>query len=107
MGSHAGRMYGAELMDVSVTREKAGVYICVAVIIAYALIGFLQMIAPLVGVTIPPPPANWDTTMQGLALTGLGFLIGKQTTSQPAVVTSTPLAAAGDTSTTTTVQKTE
>lgn len=94
-------------MDTAVTREKAGVYVCVAVIMAYALIGFIQMVAPIIGVTIPPPPANWDTTMQGLALTGLGYLIGKQSTQQPAVLTSTPIAAVGDTSTTTTIQKTE
>ncbi|KQT03225.1 MULTISPECIES: hypothetical protein [unclassified Rhizobium] len=79
-------------MDSSTYRERAGVLVSALVVIALILVGPSQMIAQLLTGQTVAFDNTWVVTIAGLAGTAFGFLIGKQSSNQPATttITSTP-----------------
>lgn len=65
-------------------REYAGALIAFIIVIAFVSIGFVQLAIVVFHGTSVPAPQDWMAAMLSLASAALGFLIGKQTTGQPA-----------------------
>ncbi len=66
-------------MDNSTYRERAGTLICIFIMAAYVAVGYVAQTVTYFHGTAIAFPADWNTTMQNLALAALGYLIGKQT----------------------------
>lgn len=91
--------------NASTFRERAGVLAAYLVIAAYVAIGFVQFVGSWLATQVLAFDPAWTGSMNGLAGGALGFLIGKQTTSQPGTTTITPTS--GIVTTTTTVDTAE
>jgi hypothetical protein len=76
----------------STFRERAGVIVSLAIVVAYIAIGFLQMALSFYTGQDVVAEAGWSSAMNALAGGAVGFLVGKQTTNQPGTttVTTTP-----------------
>jgi hypothetical protein len=61
-------------------REYAGVLLAFIIVIGFMMIGFLIMLSSIWMDKAVEAPPDWSAAMLSLASAGLGFLIGKQTT---------------------------
>lgn len=77
-------------MDSSTYRERAGVLISALIVMTLIAVGPIQLAVQVYTIQTVTFDQTWMVTIAGLAGTAFGFLIGKQSSNQPATTTITP-----------------